>query len=165
MKFKKSILTIGILILLFFLYLALMNTCRSGISFQVQQNTELAPVASTSESASVRPEVVDWIQNNFNSDPKKTKTLLMLADAYQHILWDPNSPSESQKRMNKAVSCYHFVFGLSKIDDMRVDQVLLSKVFNTKERAKAYFEWDRKIAGTIVTPPTVEKWEGYCDSP
>ncbi|MBY0385296.1 hypothetical protein K2X05_09070 [bacterium] len=165
MKLKKSLVTIAIFILLALLYFIVMNTCLGGASFQAPQYAELAPTTSISESATVRPEVVDWIQKNFSSDPKKTKTLLLLADAYQHILWNPNAPSESQLKMNKAISCYHFVFGLSKIDEMRVDQALLSKVFDTKERAKAYFEWDRKIAGSLVTPPTIEKWEGFCDSP
>lgn len=172
---KHSISAYLALILFLGLSMSLYQQCGQGLNFseyiqspqsmETAQTEEYIPTDPNVESTDVRPDVKSWIKEQYSHDYKREKTILLLASAYQQVLSQPDNPDRTNELMLKALACYHLVFGVSKVDGLRHDQVLLSKVFNTAQRTEAYFNWDKKIAGSILTPPSIEKWEGYCDSP
>jgi hypothetical protein len=105
-----------------------------------------------SDNDGVRDDVQSFIQlSNFNEQQKQALTIH--ANALQTMIMNSGSKSivvEAASKRRKASACWDFL----NPSDNRVTLTLLeTRVANTPERLKEYFNSQKNLTGQLLTPP------------
>jgi len=109
----------------------------------------------------VRDDLERWIIKKYaTSDYPKTKTAIALqwGRTAQQIIQNPESAYEDKKYwlINNVMNCQMYAYsrklkkdGNYRIDNDIFDDEYVDKVFNTKERIKAYYHFNANLAGHV----------------
>lgn len=129
----------------------------------------LSPIDRTevNEGKRPRPDVVAWIEKHYGNDHRKKAATTRLAEAYQHILTDPDDDSGSIEKSDVALSCISLAFGTpeEQIDGMYPHEAMERLTFNTKDRAKMYIEYNGRQSGKVFQLYQVKSWDDECEKP
>lgn len=119
------------------------------------------------EGSAPRPDVVEWIEKHYETEPRKKVALTRLAEAAQYILTHPDADSEADKKDALALACYSVAFGDDKdrVDGMPAYEALAAQSFNTSARARKRIAYDGKMSGKVLESVEIKSWEDQCEKP
>ena len=136
----------------------LQNETINGIEVPPEPDPELnnATLAGIDvNSNGVRDDVERWIIVTFPDSAKERSALIQSASSYQRLITNSDSVVDRIEFMNAAIDCMTITFMSTSADvnggkkAFEIAEDLRTRVYNTKNRIKTYFEVNALFAGTV----------------
>jgi hypothetical protein len=114
----------------------------------------------------VRDDVERWLIFKYKDHHRiVTEIGFQGAKADQFMLGNPDKPFEARQVISSALGCNSYFQTWAQFNNERIliDHNILTSTaykamqFNTKERIKAYFAYDKKLSGGVYTVPETSK--------
>ena len=125
-----------------------------------------------SNNNGVRDDVEIWIYQTYkDKHPIYIDIAMQAGRAWQKVLEDPTKAKEIHIAVSAPMYCegYYKSYANKYGDALLVKQEITSKffrrevVFNTKDRLKAYWQYDTLLSGDTYTIPWSNELKAYCD--
>lgn len=163
MKNRKLLIVLAIA---FAIVILALTFCKSEQHIEQSDNQRIKTGNPGTDSEEIRPEIKQWIEDNYKSAPPRQKAaLLKLARAYHYLLAHPEDTNDIYYRITPAVSCYNLAFGFNETAEVIARDMLAAQIFDTIERSQKRINWYNNMAGQVTKPVSFDKWEGNCDTP
>lgn len=117
-----------------------------------------------SNNNGVRDDVERKIIDRYKAEPIKIELQMIYAKVFQEILENPIGNVEVlQKKISKNISCEMYL--LDKNIDLEEDNIdfIENSTFNTKQRVKAYLQYNQALSGGVYGSSTADENAQACD--
>jgi hypothetical protein len=124
-----------------------------------------------SNNNGVRDDVERWLIFKYKDHHRiVTEIGFQAGRAHQFMLANPDKPEEARQKINGAQSCnFHFQYeadeydGLVLIDhDISTSNAFKAMQFNTGQRIREYFAYDKKLSGGVYRMPSPSEEKAFC---
>ena len=118
----------------------------------------------------VRDDVERWIYQNYkDKHPIHIDIAMQAGRAYRLVLETPERAKEIRESVNAPQTCNWYYWKDAKflnekiLVNERIDSPVFSRYFNSNERKKVYWQYDKLLSGGVYDMPRIRDEKSFCD--